>query len=190
VYISEGRDTRLLSLLRSACGPPLVHVFADAHYNRTGFTLASASPDAVCSAVSRLCDVALSSVDLRRHEASHPRLGVVDHVSVHALAAQGALPQPQAAIALSLAIADFLAARLPVHLYGAASPAGARLADVRRSLGYFGASPSPPRPPRRSIAPMARPPSFALWHACRAHRVSTGSRRKRLSSTAPSPIAA
>jgi len=41
VYVSEGRDAELLALLEAAAGRPLVHVFSDAAYNRTGFTLAS-----------------------------------------------------------------------------------------------------------------------------------------------------
>ena len=41
VYISEGRDAALLDEMRRIAGPSCVHVFSDAAYNRTGFTLAS-----------------------------------------------------------------------------------------------------------------------------------------------------
>ena len=83
-------------------------------------------------------------LDLRAHTASHPRMGVVDHIAVHPLLHGGA--QPTAAdvasgAALATATAQALAAAplwVPVYMYGAASPTGdVALADVRRRLGYF-----------------------------------------------------
>jgi len=149
VYLSEGRNSELLELLRRAAGPQCVHVFADVAYNRTGFTLASRDAGAVHDSVLRLASLALQTLDLRTHQATHPRLGVVDHVSVHAVSAEGAAPSSDAAAGateLALRLGDSLSAHLPVYFYGAASPKRTPLDEVRRSLGYFqGAERSAPQ---------------------------------------------
>ncbi|KAG2438603.1 hypothetical protein HXX76_005153 [Chlamydomonas incerta] len=89
VYISEGRDKALIGKLETAAqatpGVALVHVFQDEPYHRTGFTLVSGQPDRLTEAVVRLSRAALQLLDLRRHDASHPRLGVVDHIALHPL---------------------------------------------------------------------------------------------------------
>eukprot|EP00820_Chromera_velia_P023524 Cvel_8758.t1-p1 / transcript=Cvel_8758.t1 / gene=Cvel_8758 / organism=Chromera_velia_CCMP2878 / gene_product=hypothetical protein / transcript_product=hypothetical protein / location=Cvel_scaffold490:79-731(-) / protein_length=124 / sequence_SO=supercontig / SO=protein_coding / is_pseudo=false len=100
VFVSEGRNQRILSDLkeiiqrhsRGPAGPRLVFQFTDKPYNRTNFLLAAeaeretdsrASP--LSSAVFDVVSHALQHLDLSRHEASHPRIGVVDHISVHPL---------------------------------------------------------------------------------------------------------
>ena len=90
VYVSEGRDKDLLSQLEAvvkslAPGVHLGHVFVDTAYNRTGYTLVSSSVDGMVRGVVAVSKRALELIDLRRHEATHPRLGVVDHVSCHPL---------------------------------------------------------------------------------------------------------
>lgn len=154
VYVSEGRDEALLSRLAAAVGPACVHTFADPVYHRTGFTLASTSPVVVASAALRLASALLESCvgdcgpDLRSHAGRHPRLGLLDHVSVHCLTGdgddEGGGDEARLGDAGSLAhhIGATLARqhRLPVFFYGAASASGARLDDVRRRLGYFGAA--------------------------------------------------
>ncbi|PNW81936.1 hypothetical protein CHLRE_06g267000v5 [Chlamydomonas reinhardtii] len=89
VYISEGRDKALIGKLEAAAqatpGVALVNVFQDEPYHRTGFTLVSGQPDRLTEAVVRLSRAALQLLDLRRHDASHPRLGVVDHIALHPL---------------------------------------------------------------------------------------------------------
>lgn len=42
-----------------------------------------AAPLQLASAVAAVSDAALAAIDLRRHDATHPRLGALDHVSVH-----------------------------------------------------------------------------------------------------------
>jgi glutamate formiminotransferase len=88
-------------------------------------------------------------LDLRAHATSHPRLGVVDHISVHALPPGGGASRDassdahDAAAALAVRLGGALAsppAPLPVYYYGGASAQRRGLADVRRSLGYFGAN--------------------------------------------------
>ncbi len=84
-----------------------------------------------------VCTAALSALDLRVHAAAHPRLGTVDHLSLHPLGETAAL-QDAAAVARSLGAA--LSSHphcLPVYYYGAAHCTGRRLADVRRALGMW-----------------------------------------------------
>ena len=180
----------------------LVHVFVDEPYNRTGFTIAGLSSSvleqeegegeedtgaeaaarapppplsSVPAAVALLAGEALRLVDWRAAGGSHPAIGVVDHVAIHAL-----FPGPSAgggggggggdAGAAEASAAARRVARalgrlgVPTYLYGGASasasasaaaggaaadaPPGRKLAEVRRALGYFGAGPSSrPRPP-------------------------------------------
>ncbi len=56
-------------------------------YNRTNFTLVGRSPPQLAAAVVALAQEALQLLDLRRHTATHPRLGTVDHISCHPLTA-------------------------------------------------------------------------------------------------------
>jgi hypothetical protein len=185
VYISEGRNDPLLSTIQAALSDcpntSLARVFIDRPYNRTGFTLVSSDAQAVSgamplslstchvpnckpvlqlsSAILALSRAALASLDLSRHTATHPRLGVVDHISVHPLQgpgpgtatgegpgkgarAEGAVQQRPASRSAALACADDVAQglsappwHLPVFKYGAAHPHGRRLAEVRRQLG-------------------------------------------------------
>jgi glutamate formiminotransferase len=66
-------------------GAHVVWTFRDAAYHRTGFTLAAPRAAPLSAAVVALVGAAFSQLDLRGHAASHPRLGVVDHVSCHPL---------------------------------------------------------------------------------------------------------
>lgn len=87
------------------------------------------------STVTALAQHALSAVDLRQHTADHPRLGVIDHVSLHPLG-------PEATLQLAAAAANDIGQRLaappiglPVYYYGSAHRDGRGLAEVRRRLG-------------------------------------------------------
>jgi glutamate formiminotransferase len=89
----------------------------------------------LAAAVLSVAEAALTALDLRNHAADHPRLGVLDHVSLHPLGQQATLQQAaEAATCLGqqLAAAPFM---LPVYYYGAAQPTGRRLAEIRRQLG-------------------------------------------------------
>lgn len=122
VYISEGRNTTLLDSLANAArttaarGAGLIRQFRDPTYHRTGFTIGGRCPYSVAEASLEVSRRALRAIDLRKHEASHPRIGVVDHVSVHPLG-EGA---QQGAQETGMAIARALAEEegLPVLLYG------------------------------------------------------------------------
>lgn len=98
----------------------------------------------LAAAAARLSKAALRLLDLRHHSATHPRLGVVDHISCHPLAAPGPLLEAgagmQQAANLARAIGQELGGgegAVPVFLYGAAHPQQRALADVRRAMGYF-----------------------------------------------------
>ena len=117
--------------------------FVDTAYGRTGLTLAvdldAAAGGAegsapLVAAIDGLAAAVGAHVDLRAHAASHPRLGALDHVLVSPL---GAAALGEAASA-ARGCAEAIAARgVPVAAYGALAEPAARLADVRRALGYF-----------------------------------------------------
>ncbi len=144
VYISEGRDEDVIARLTDAAGSfspgvRLGHVFVDDAYNRTGFTLVSSSVDGLVDAALAVSTSALELVDLRGHEATHPRLGVVDHVSCHPLlrdpVTMGAARMARDAIGRALGERG-----LATYLYGVGVEVD--LATVRRRFGYFRANSS------------------------------------------------
>lgn len=142
VYVSEGCNAAILSSLRVAAeeaaahrSVSLVHHFQDQHYNRSSFILAGGR-SGVAAAALQVSATALDLIDLRAHESTHPRVGVVDHISLAPLV-ENMEDARMAALALSENLANEL--NLPVFLYGAAHPEGRSLAETRRScgLGYF-----------------------------------------------------
>ena len=154
VYVSEGKSQGVVDALetvaRDVCathGAQVVNVFRDVEYNRTGFTLGARVPpsasidDAHPTTVEPLRSVAValaerawSLVDLRSHAAAHPRCGVVDHISCHAI---GEVDESLAA-ALARGIGERVGTLgVPALLYGSASATRVTLADLRRRHGYF-----------------------------------------------------
>src|SRR5687767_7144340 len=81
-------DTELVSRLGDALARPpaarLIDVHADALHGRTVFT-ALGEPQAVLDAVVELGRRCAESIDLRRQHGPHPRVGVLDVVSLAAL---------------------------------------------------------------------------------------------------------
>lgn len=169
VYISQGRDEGLIEDLKkelakvsmqrmsrrgkdgtTRCDLRLGHVFVDASYNRTGFTLVGLSVEAIVQGTAALSKKALSSIDLREHAATHPRLGVVDHISCHALQ-HGRIESSEAASMCAKEIGRFLGDEcgVPTYLYGSCNTntsegivTDTSLASIRRQFGYFKASAS------------------------------------------------
>lgn len=111
----------------------LVNVFRDSEYNRTGFTLAGAVVDEVRGSALDIAKVSLQELDLSAHDATHPRVGVVDHVSCHALRGER-MHAAELAQEIGQGLASF---GVPVKLYGDASHDGIGLAEIRRQCGYF-----------------------------------------------------
>jgi glutamate formiminotransferase len=168
VYISEGRDAAAVAALEAAavaaCAAAsaaqsgaaarhaacLAHVHVDAPYHRTNLTLLGRGGGALAPAAAALAAAALGALDLRAHAASHPRLGIVDHVHVTPVPrANGAdavldaadleaAAEVAHAVAAALAGAAAASAPVPVFLYGAAHARGRPLDAARRALGYFG----------------------------------------------------
>jgi glutamate formiminotransferase len=131
---------------RSQPEAPLLHVFEDHEYSRVGYTLAGSLLPGfrrqsgrllppLQIAVTEAVEAALESLDLRQHCGSHPRLGAVDHISLHPLG--GVALQDVAPTARAIAQAIGSNFKVPVFLYGAAHATGRPLDELRRALGYF-----------------------------------------------------
>jgi glutamate formiminotransferase len=133
--VSEGRRPevieRLVSAVRATPGVRLLDHSADPSHNRSVFTLAGDAAS-VKAATLALFDVALETIDLRRHRGEHPRLGAVDVVPF--------VPIEDVTMADCVALARDVGAavaerfRVPVFLYEEAStnPARKNLEDIRR----------------------------------------------------------
>lgn len=140
IYVSEGRDSQLVSRIAAAgtaAGATIVNQFVDAAYHRSGISLASADDRCLEAGIDAVCQDALAAIDFSVHCASHPRIGAVDHVAVSPL---GTASLDEAA-ALARSAGERLghgSPPVPVFLYGAARADARSLAELRRSLGYFG----------------------------------------------------
>lgn len=135
VYVSEGRNSALLDSLAAAAATlanvGLIRQFRDPTYHRTGFTIGGKCPHSVAKASLEISRRALLAVDLRLHEASHPRIGVVDHVSVHPLGKGGQQIAHEAGVAIGKALSE--EEGLPVLLYGDLNN-GRGLAEVSNDM--------------------------------------------------------
>jgi hypothetical protein len=144
LYVSEGRSAALLQHLRLLAAPWLRDMVVDAAYNRSSMTLVSPYASNLVAAVARVVTAARASIDMAAHVATHPRLGVVDHISVHDLTevlAGTSTVGPDSTEA-SVELAHGLAATVAqcgvdAYVYGAAHPQGRPLKELRRALGYF-----------------------------------------------------
>ena len=89
----------------------------------------------MAQAAGALLSEALQKIDLTEHVATHPRLGVVDHISFHPL--ENCSLQELGAFVNSFGSQISDENQLPVLLYGSAEDNRKTLAEVRRSTGYF-----------------------------------------------------
>ncbi len=133
--LSEGRRpeaiARLAAAGRSVDGAHLIGVSSDADHNRSVLTLVGEAGPLV-RALLAVYDVAVETVDLRRHRGVHPRLGAVDVVPFVPLAGTRMDDAVAAARELGARVAERHG--LAVFLYGRAAsrPERANLADIRR----------------------------------------------------------
>lgn len=138
VYVSSAASAvvrRLKQLaFAGAPGARLLSVFPDEPYARTSLLLAG-EPTAVCATAVRIAEAALAELDLREHVATHPRIGIVDHISVAPVDSTMACAADAAR-----AIGSALAPTVPIYFYGAAHVDGRTLAATRRVTPYFKAS--------------------------------------------------
>ena len=115
--LSEGRDAALLGSLAHAFAARalVLDVHADADHHRSVFTLAAEDEELVDALLGGIA-LAVETIDLRRHEGVHPRVGVADVVPVAPLVPEG-MPR---AVSVARSLASRLGAELglPVFHYG------------------------------------------------------------------------
>jgi glutamate formiminotransferase len=132
--VSEGRRDEVLAACVDAVrrtGVQLLNVHSDPSHNRSVLSFAG-RPDALMTAVLALVEQAVTSIDLRRHQGVHPRVGAVDVVPFVPL---HDTPMT-AAVALARQVGAEVARQfgIPVFLYAeaATSPDRRRLERIRR----------------------------------------------------------
>ena len=115
--LSEGRDAALLGSLAQAFASRalVLDVHADPDHHRSVFTLAAENAEVVDALLTGIA-LAVETIDLRRHEGVHPRVGVADVVPVVPL---GPEDMPRA-VSVARVLASRLGAELglPVFHYG------------------------------------------------------------------------
>ena len=132
---SEGRDPSVLSKITDAVesvdGVRLLDVDPGHAAHRTVVTFAGA-PEAVTEAAFRAIAQATASIDLRRHQGTHPRLGATDVCPLVPVTGVSMEETVQYARRLARRVGDELA--VPVYLYekAATDPRRRNLAVIRR----------------------------------------------------------
>jgi glutamate formiminotransferase len=132
---SEGRDAekvrRIVSTIASVPGVVVLDHGMDADHHRSVVTYAG-EPSAVIEAARRAAEVAVSTIDLTRHQGAHPRIGALDVLPFIPL--RGVTMAE--CVALAKQAGELIARQLnvPVYLYeeAATRPDRADLANVRR----------------------------------------------------------
>jgi len=131
--VSEGRRADVIGAIadavRAVPGAHLLHVDSDVDHNRTILTFAGA-PAAVAEAAFRCAAEAVARIDLTRHEGAHPRLGAADVVPFAPL--EGIGVEACAQLARGVAARISMELGVPTALYGAASPDGVTLPQIRK----------------------------------------------------------
>jgi glutamate formiminotransferase len=161
--VSEGRDTRVLETLTSACGASLLDVHRDPDHHRSVFTLAGPGVRDAVDATRELARAVARTVDVSGHRGVHPRLGALDVVPFVALDTT----EPAAAITAAREFAAWIADELgvPVFLYGDADPDGRTLPEARRDAFRIrppDRGPGQPHPRLGACAVGARPVLVAV----------------------------
>jgi glutamate formiminotransferase / 5-formyltetrahydrofolate cyclo-ligase len=122
---SEGRDPDALDRLREAMASPatLLDVHVDPDHHRSVYTLVGVE-DTLVESLVRGVEAGLESIDLRRHQGAHPRIGAADVVPLVPIRPED---EPRARAA-ALALADRIAALgVPVFFYGRLTDGAAAL---------------------------------------------------------------
>ncbi|HXW05297.1 MAG TPA: glutamate formimidoyltransferase [Vicinamibacterales bacterium] len=133
--VSEGRRLdvvdRMAAALRGTAGVRLLDRSSDASHNRSVFTLVGDAPP-LKAAILALFQEAIASIDLRRHQGEHPRVGAVDVVPFVPI--EGATMADCVALAREVGAAVAERFAVPVFLYeeAAASATRRNLEDIRR----------------------------------------------------------
>jgi glutamate formiminotransferase len=165
VNISEGRRISVIDEAVAAGADMVLDVHSDAVHNRTVLTLGGPLGP-VEAAAGRVVGVAVTRIDLRRHEGVHPRFGAADVVPFVAPGSQWDRPPPNAVVAARDRLAQWAGADLdvPCFLYGPERS----LPDVRRNAFRSlrpDTGPEEPHPTAGACAVGARPVlvAYNLW---------------------------
>ena len=168
INVSEGRDLSTLAALERAAGSCLLDLHSDGDHHRSVLTLAG-SQAALEESVRAVARAAVTTIDIRRHEGAHPRLGALDVVPWVSLAGWPLANGPiEAGVEARNRFAQWAgsALSLPCFLYG---PDRA-LPEVRRRAWRTLApdsGPGVPHPTAGAVAVGARPilVAYNLWLA-------------------------
>lgn len=135
--LSEGRDGTLLARFQEAiesANVALLDRHSDVDHHRSVFTFAGPLAR-IERAVLAVAEVAVRSIDLRRHHGCHPRIGALDVVPIVPL--DGACRDACVESAWRLAERLWRELRLPVYCYGgAARSCGRRKLESVRKHGF------------------------------------------------------
>jgi glutamate formiminotransferase / 5-formyltetrahydrofolate cyclo-ligase len=118
---AEGRDGGTIEAIALALSARarLLDVHADADHNRSVFTLVGGADELEDALVAGIA-CARETIDLRRHEGAHPRIGAADVVPIVPLDPADMGRAKAAALALAARVGEEL--ELPVFLYGELTP--------------------------------------------------------------------
>jgi glutamate formiminotransferase len=128
--VAEGRDTRVLDALSTACGSSLLDEHVDPDHHRSVFTLAGPGARDAEAAVRRLAVSVTEHLDLTTHAGVHPRIGALDVVPFVVLEGTSTADAVDAAHAFAAWAAGEL--DLPVFFYGEVDPQRRSLPELRR----------------------------------------------------------
>lgn len=130
---SEGRDLAVVRTIveaMRASGAEVLDWSADPDHHRSVVTVIG-PPRLVEEAAFAAAAVAMKSIDLRRHQGVHPRIGAIDVLPFVPLAGLTMMDAAASAKRVGRRIANEL--KLPVYFYGEASdPPGRSLVSLRR----------------------------------------------------------
>jgi glutamate formiminotransferase / 5-formyltetrahydrofolate cyclo-ligase len=114
---SDGRDRSVVAAIGTELArfARLLDVHSDGDHNRSVFTIVGDRASIVDALLAGVA-VAQSSIDLRRHEGVHPRIGAADIVPVVAIRREDAELARETALIVAQRIGEELG--LPVFLYG------------------------------------------------------------------------
>lgn len=135
INISEGKDQSIIDKVtepfKNKQKVTLMNVEADSDYHRTVISVLGEA-NALTEAVLQSCEIAIESIDLRKHQGQHPRMGAVDVVPFIPIA--NATIQDCVILAQKVGQALAKSKQVPIYLYEAAatSPDRVNLAKVRK----------------------------------------------------------
>jgi glutamate formiminotransferase len=132
--VSEGRDravvARLAATIRAVADVRLAGVHTDPDHHRSVFTFLGAPAPVEAAALALAAEV-VASVDMQRHQGSHPRIGALDVLPLVPLRGLSTAEAVTLAHRVGRAIGE--RHRLPVYYYGSAAtrPARRSLPELR-----------------------------------------------------------